>query len=361
MTVEELADLLPPRYRVKREIGRGGMATVYLADDVQESREVAIKVLSGELGSSLDATRFEREIKIAGELQHPNILRAYDSGSAKGIVFYVMPFIAGKSVRARLEEEKFLSIDEAIRITSEVCDALDFAHARGVVHRDIKPENILLQDGHAIVADFGIARVIAEQGATLTQTGLSLGTAQYMSPEQASAEKVDGRSDIYSLGCVLYEMLVGEPPFTGPNAMAILARAITQPVPSIRVVRTSVPEAIEFAVLKSLERVPIDRFQSAKEFRDAIVDWDDSASATKMRKAYTSAYRTGVVPAQTGAGWRAPRNIAIIAVVVLAAVGGTVFAMRRKPAPEADAKKVAVMYFDDASTDGSRCGVRRSR
>ena len=355
MTVEELAELLPPRYRVKREIGRGGMATVYLADDVQESREVAIKVLSGELGGSLDATRFEREIKIAGELQHPNILRAYDSGSAKGIVFYVMPFIAGKSVRARLEEEKFLSIDEAIRITSEVCDALDFAHARGVVHRDIKPENILLQDGHAIVADFGIARVIAEQGATLTQTGLSLGTAQYMSPEQASAEKVDGRSDIYSLGCVLYEMLVGEPPFTGPNAMAILARAITQPVPSIRVVRTSVPEAIEFAVLKSLERVPIDRFQSAKEFREAIVDWDDSASATKMRKAYTSAYRTGVAPAQTGTGWRAPRNIAIAAVVVLAAVGGTVFALRGKRvgAIDTDAKKIAVMYFDDVSGNGS--------
>jgi serine/threonine protein kinase len=353
MTVDELADLLPPRYRVIREIGRGGMATVYLADDVDESRQVAIKVLSGELGSSLDATRFEREIKIAGELQHPNILRAYDSGSAKGIVFYVMPFIAGKSVRARLEEEKFLSVDEAIRITSEVCDALDFAHARGVVHRDIKPENILLQDGHAIVADFGIARVIAEQGATLTQTGLALGTAQYMSPEQASAEKVDGRSDIYSLGCVLYEMLVGEPPFTGPNAMAILARAITQPVPSIRVVRTSVPEAIEFAVIKSLERVPVDRFQTPGDFKEALVDWDDSASATAMRKAYTSAYRG--VPQATAPSWMSTRNIVIAAVVILAAVGGTVFAMRGKRggAIDKDAKKIAVMYFDDASANGS--------
>ena len=354
MTVEELAELLLPRYRVKREIGRGGMATVYLADDVQESREVAIKVLSGELGSSLDATRFEREIKIAGELQHPNILRAYDSGSAKGIVFYVMPFIVGKSVRARLEEEKFLSIEEAIRITSEVCDALEFAHARGVVHRDIKPENILLQDGHAIVADFGIARVIAEQGATLTQTGLALGTAQYMSPEQASAEKVDGRSDIYSLGCVLYEMLVGEPPFTGPTAMAILARAITQPVPSIRVVRTSVPEAIEFAVIKSLERVPVDRFQTPNDLKEAIVDWDDSASATAMRKAYTSAYRGA--PQVTAPSRMSPRSIAIAAVVVLALIGGAVFALRGKRSgvvADTDAKKVAVMYFDDASTDGS--------
>jgi TolB-like protein/tetratricopeptide (TPR) repeat protein len=357
MTLEELDRLLPDRYRIIREIGRGGMATVYLAEDVAESRDVAVKVLSGELGSSLDGTRFLREIKIAGELTHPNILQAYDSGSAQGILFYVMPFVEGLSVRARLDDERLLPIDEAVRITVEVCDALAFAHERGIVHRDIKPENILLEKGHAIVADFGIARLIAEQGGTLTQTGMSLGTAQYMSPEQASAEKVDGRSDIYSLGCVLYEMIVGEPPFTGPNAMAVLARSVTQPVPSIRVVRSSVPEHIEYAIMQALEKVPVDRYQTVTEFKNALLSGGaDSASVTRQRRAYTAPYRAGV-PAEPV--WRRPRAIAAGAALALLVAGGAGFIIMRsrsaaaRAAAATDAKRIAVMYFDDTSPNGA--------
>ena len=202
MTLDELQAALPDRYRVLREIGRGGMATVYLAEDIPHGRNVAVKVLSDELSSSVDGERFQREIQVAARMSHPNILPAYDSGSTNGIHYYVMPFIEGDSVRARLDHERQLSIEEAIGITCEVCDALTYAHALGIVHRDIKPENILLQSGHAVVADFGIARLLQEKSVTLTQTGLSLGTAQYMSPEQASAEKVDGRSDVYALACL---------------------------------------------------------------------------------------------------------------------------------------------------------------
>jgi TolB-like protein/tetratricopeptide (TPR) repeat protein len=358
MSLEALQNALPDRYRVVREIGRGGMATVYLAEDIQEGRNVAVKVLSGELGSSLDATRFLREIKIAGELTHPNILQAYDSGSGAGVVYYVMPFIEGRSVRARLDEERQFPVDEAVRITCEVCDALAFAHERGIVHRDIKPENILLQNGHAIVADFGIARIIAEQGATLTQTGLSLGTAQYMSPEQASAEKVDGRTDVYALGCVLYEMLVGEPPFTGPNAMAVLARSVTQPVPSIRVVRASVPETVEFAIMRALEKVPVDRFASATEFKEALLADDGSPSATRQRKAYTNAYRGGNWAHKPW--WRRPQNLTMLALAAVLVVGGSswyVFHAKRAAALAAagptDANHLAVMYFKDTSPNGS--------
>jgi eukaryotic-like serine/threonine-protein kinase len=359
MTAQDLQSALPGRYRVVREIGRGGMATVYLADDNETGRQVAIKVLTGELGSSLNATRFTREIKIAGELTHPNILQAFDSGAGQGLVYYVMPFVAGKSIRARIDEDGPLAVEDAVRITCEVCDALAYAHARGIVHRDIKPENILLENGHAVVADFGIARVIAEQGATLTQTGLSLGTAQYMSPEQASAEKVDARSDVYSVGCVLYEMLVGEPPFTGPNAMAVMARAVTQPVPSVRVVRPSVPELVEFAIMHALEKVPADRFASASEFKDALLAADDSPLATKQRKAYTAAYRTGGAQAVPPSVWRGPRALGamgVLAVIVLGGGGWLMVHGRRGAgaAPvDSDTRNVAVMYFDDKTPDGS--------
>ena len=357
VTLDLLQSALPERYRALREIGRGGMATVYLAEDVPHGRNVAVKVFSGELGSSLDGARFQREIQIAARMSHPNILPAYDSGSANGIHFYVMPFIEGESVRARLEREKQLPIEDAIAITCEVCDALTHAHARGIVHRDIKPENILLQSGHAVVADFGIARLIQEGGATLTQTGMSLGTAQYMSPEQASAEKVDGRSDIYAVACVLYEMLVGEPPFTGPTAMAVLARAITQPVPSVRVVRSSVPESVEFAIMRAMEKVPVDRFATAQELKEALLVGEDMAAVTRQTRAYTLAYRAGrrAVPV-----WRRPQILGILAAGTIVILGGTTSWMvnrsRHSAASAADltdAKRIGVLYFDDATNDGS--------
>ena len=357
MTLDELQAALPDRYRVLREIGRGGMATVYLAEDIPHGRNVAVKVLSGELGSSVDGARFQREIQLTARMSHPNILSAYDSGSTNGIHYYVMPFIEGSSVRARLDNEKQLSIEEAIGITCEVCDALTYAHAQGIIHRDIKPENILLQSGHAVVADFGIARLLQEESATLTQTGMSLGTAQYMSPEQASAEKVDGRTDIYALACVLYEMLVGEPPFTGPNAMAVLARSVTQPVPSVRVVRSSVPESIEFAIMHAMEKVPVDRFQTTEAFKEALLAGDDSSTISQKTRAYTQAYRAGrrVTPV-----WQQPRTIATAALagIVIVAMGAGWLAYRSRGssaavAADADAKRIGVMYFDDATTDGS--------
>jgi TolB-like protein len=356
-TLELLQSALPERYRVLREIGRGGMATVYLAEDIPHARNVAVKVLSGELGSSMDGARFEREIQIAAGMSHPNILPAYDSGSSNGIHFYVMPFIEGESVRARLDRESQLPIEDAIAITCEVLDALTYAHARGIVHRDIKPENILLQSGHAVVADFGIARLIQEGGATLTQTGMSLGTAQYMSPEQASAEKVDGRSDLYAVACVLYEMLIGEPPFTGPNAMAVLARAITQPVPSVRVVRSSVPESIEFAIMRAMEKVPVDRFATAEEFKVALLEGEDMAAVTRHTRAYTQAYRSG---RRNTSPWRRPRVLALataLGVVLVASVSAWMAYRAHRvtalAADDATLKRIGVMYFDDASPDGS--------
>ena len=352
---QDLQAALPDRYRVLREIGRGGMATVYLADDIPNARKVAIKVMSGELGASLDGERFQREIRIAGEIAHPNILPAYESGSGGGFLFYVMPFIEGESVRARLEREGQLGIDEALRITAEVCDALAFAHARGVVHRDIKPENILLQDGRAVVADFGIARLTAEgPGHTLTKTGLSIGTAQYMSPEQAAAEKVDGRSDEYAVACVLCEMLIGEPPFTGPNAMAVMARAVSQPAPSLRVVRATVPEYVEWAVLRALEKVPADRFAGVAEFKAALLGGDGPGSPYRTARGYTSVYGA----TRPGGAWWRTRPALIAGGLLLAAalgIGGwaAMRARRLAASADSDARHVAVLYFDDASRDGS--------
>jgi len=357
----ELQSALPDRYRVLREIGRGGMATVYLAEDVPHGRNVAVKVLSPELGSSIDAERFRREIQIAARLSHPNILPAYDSGSANGIYYYVMPFVEGESVRARIDRESQLPIEDAIAITCEVCDALAYAHAQGVVHRDIKPENILLQNGHAVVADFGIARMVQEGGEKLTQTGMSIGTAQYMSPEQFSGEKVDGRSDVYAVACVLYEMLVGEPPFNGPNAMAIMARASMQPVPSVRLVRSSVPEPVELALVHAMEKVPADRFASVAEFKEALLGGAGTASFHRRTPvytpaytaAYTSAYQTPPVPV-----WRRPAALVGAGALALAVGAGVVWNVQRSreaavAALGAEAKRVGVLYFADASNDGS--------
>ncbi|MCY7378334.1 MAG: serine/threonine-protein kinase [Gemmatimonadaceae bacterium] len=362
MPLEELQVALPARYRLIREIGRGGMAVVYLAEDVPHGRDVAVKVLSPELTSSIDGERFRREIQIAARLSHPNILPAYDSGSADGLLFYVMPFIQGESLRARLDRESQLPIEEAIAITCEVADALAYAHSQGVVHRDIKPENILIQSGHAVVADFGIARLVQDVGAEkLTQTGMSIGTAAYMSPEQFTGEKVDGRSDVYALACVLYEMLVGQVPFTGPNAMAIMARHTMQAVPSIRVVRSSVPEDVEAVIVHALEKTPADRFATVDEFKDALLSGNPGMSSTFARSTpmYTAAYRA----AHGRRGWNRRRSMMGVAASVLV-IAGTVVAAKAFFSPpsalsagdvnrDADSRHVGVLYFADESKDGS--------
>ena len=278
--IEHLRTALADRYAIDRELGRGGMASVYLADDLKHHRKVAIKVLRPELGSLLGADRFAREIRMAASLNHPHILPLHDSGEAAGLLFYVMPYVRGESLRQKLDRERQFSVDDAIRITRQVAGALAHAHAHGLIHRDIKPENILLHEGEAMVTDFGIA-VPTERGtdAKLTGTGMSLGTPAYMSPEQAAGEQtLDARSDVYSLGCVLYEFLAGEPPYTGPTAQAIIIKRFTDPVPSIRRLRPVVPVTVEQALLKALARDPADRFASVAAFAGALTTLSDEAS-----------------------------------------------------------------------------------
>jgi serine/threonine-protein kinase len=271
-TLERLTASLADRYRVDRELGAGGMATVYLAHDLRHERDVAIKVLHPDLGAALGAERFLSEIKTTAKLQHPHILPLLDSGAADGLLYYVMPYVRGETLRGRLEREKQLPIADAVRIAREVAGALDHAHKQGIIHRDIKPENILLQDGSALVADFGIALAVQQAGTQrLTQTGLSLGTPQYMSPEQAMGEKsVDLRSDIYALGAVTYEMLAGEPPFTGATTQVIVAKVLSERPVSLRAIRDSVSEAIDEAVGTALSKTPADRFANAPAFVDAL-------------------------------------------------------------------------------------------
>ena len=269
--LEQLRRALAERYRVGEEVGRGGMATVYRAHDVKHDRVVALKVLRPELAAALGTERFLREITLTARQDHPHILPLLDSGEADGLLYYVMPFVDGESLRARLDREQQLPLDDVLRIARQVADALSHAHRQGIVHRDIKPENILLAGGHARVADFGIARAVTTAGgASLTETGLAIGTPTYMSPEQGNGEEVDGRTDVYSLGCVVYEMLAGEPPYTGATAGAILARKAMAPVPSLRVVRDTVPASVERALTRALARVPADRFSSAMEFAQAL-------------------------------------------------------------------------------------------
>ena len=271
--VTRLAPALADRYRIEHELGQGGMATVYLAHDVRHDRKVALKVLRPELAAILGGVRFLAEIKTTANLQHPHILSLHDSGEADGVFFYVMPYIDGESVRDRLTREKQLPVDDAVRIAREVASALDYAHRHGVVHRDIKPENILLHDGTALVADFGIALAASRSdgGTRMTETGMSLGTPHYMSPEQAMGEKeITPKADIYALGCVLYEMLTGEPPFTGPTAQAIIARVMTENPRSLTMQRRTVPPHIEAVVRKALEKLPADRFASAAQFVEAL-------------------------------------------------------------------------------------------
>jgi len=327
---QSLAAALRDRYEIKRELGRGGMGTVYLAHDLKHDRPVALKVLRRELAHAPGPERFQREIKLAARLQHPHILSVHDSGEAAGQLWYTMPYVEGESLRARLEHEKQLPLVDALQIAQQVLAALGYAHAHGIIHRDIKPENILLEGGEAMVADFGIAHAISAAGGTrLTEIGLILGTPAYMSPEQAAGERgLDGRSDLYSLGCVLYEMLAGEPPFTGPTAQAILAKRLHDPVPSLRVVRDTVPAGVEQTIAKALARVPADRFATAAEFAHAL----------------------SISPrAREGAGSEAKRRrwVAPAAALVLVAVVGTVLVRSRPTAPSAlDSNLIAVAPFD---------------
>ena len=272
--ITRLSEALSHSYRIERELGQGGMATVYLAHDLKHDRDVAIKVLHPELAAALGAERFLTEIKTTARLQHPHILPLLDSGEAGGLLFYVMPYVSGETLRTRLEREKQLPIADAVRIAREVADALSAAHGLGTIHRDIKPENILLQGGHALVADFGIALAVHHAGtARMTQTGMSLGTPQYMSPEQAMGEKtVDARTDIYALGVVTYEMLAGDPPFTGSTVQSIVAKIMTDPARPLTELRKSVPAHVDAAVLGALEKLPADRIATAAAFAHALGD-----------------------------------------------------------------------------------------
>ncbi|MEX2178144.1 MAG: protein kinase, partial [Gemmatimonadaceae bacterium] len=304
---------------IERELGQGGMATVYLAEDVKHHRKVAIKVLHPELSALLGPERFLKEIELTANLQHPHILPLFDSGSADGHLYYVMPYVEGETLRRKLDREQQLPIGEAVRIAADVASALEYAHKRGVIHRDVKPENILLHDGRPLVADFGIALAVQQAGGTrMTQTGMSLGTPQYMAPEQAMGDKsVDHRADIYALGAVTYEMLTGEPPFVGPNSQAVVAKVLTTDPVSLAVKRRSVPPHVEDAVLTALEKMPADRFASAGEFASAIA----GGAAVPAAQA-TTTRRTRATQSPEIRGRRlTPVMLAVAGALLLAAAG----------------------------------------
>jgi serine/threonine-protein kinase len=342
----QLRESLSDRYDIKREIGAGGMATVYLAQDLRHDRPVALKLLNPELGAVLGVERFLSEIRVTANLQHPNLLPLFDSGATDGLLYYVMPFVEGESLRARLTREKQLPVDEAVRITIAIANALDYAHSHGVIHRDLKPENILMQAGQPVIADFGIALAVSNAGGSrITQTGLSLGTPQYMSPEQATGDRViDGRSDIYSLGAVAYEMLTGEPPHTGSTSQAIIARMLTEKPRPMRTTRAAIPEHVEFAVQHALEKLPADRFSTAHEFAEALQGRITGAT-------------TGLYPsegrrfgAQT---WKSRLRDPLVLGAAAVAVAALAFAMLRKPpaAPE-----VPVIRFVVDAPENARVG-----
>jgi serine/threonine-protein kinase len=303
--LSRLHPALAGRYRIEGEVGEGGMATVYLAHDLRHDRKVALKVLRPELAAVIGAERFLAEIKLTANLQHPHILPLFDSGEADGFLYYVMPFIEGESLRDRLRREKQLPVEDAVRIGHEVADALDYAHRHGVIHRDIKPENILLHDGRALVADFGIALAASKAGSRMTETGMSLGTPHYMSPEQAMGERdITARSDVYALGCVLYETLTGEPPFTGPTAQAIVAKVLTATPEPVTNLRRTVPSGLAAAVHRALERLPADRWPSAASFA-AVLTGDLTGAGT---------VRLPAPMGRHGRRWAAPALAALLAV-----------------------------------------------
>lgn len=368
MAVAGLKVALSARYTIERELGRGGMATVYLATDVKVGRQVAIKVLEPEFAAALGAERFDREIRIASKLSHPNILPVHDSGEADGTLYYVMPFVDGESLRDRLNRERQLGIDESIRITCQVASALDHAHGEGIIHRDIKPENILLQAGQAVLADFGIARAMTNvaEATALTRTGMSLGTPAYMSPEQAMGERnIDGRSDQYALACVAYEMLAGQPPFSAPTMQALIARHVAEQVPLITTVRQAVPEEVQDVILQALEKVAADRFATIGEFAAALADGGALSMTATFRRATPSRAMRHATRAQrlsrrrADAGW-SHRGRLLTAAALLVLVGGTgagVWAWQRPTTSAAagtiadalDPRRVAVLYFEDES------------
>ena len=336
-SIDALKAGLASRYAIEREIGAGGMAVVYVARDVAHERRVALKVLRAELDGAVAADRFHREIRVAAGLVHRGVIPLLDSGETAGQLWYTMPYIDGESLRARLDREKVLPLDEAIRITLDVAEALSYAHGKGILHRDIKPDNILLSDGHALVADFGIARALGtEPGERLTATGLALGTPAYMSPEQSSGDAaIDARSDLYALGSLCYEMLAGEPPFTGPTAQAVIARRLTQPPPSLRILRASASDALDAVVRRALAPVPADRFSTVEEFSNALVATHatDAMQATQARRI---------------ARWPRRSLLAGAAVLVLAAVAYRVMnpAARRASIPAAGSGiRLAVLPF----------------
>lgn len=272
ISLGRLTSALADRYRLEGELGQGGMSTVYLAHDLRHDRRVAVKVLRPELAAVIGAERFLAEIKVTANLQHPHILPLFESGSADGFLYYVMPFIEGETLRDRLERDRQLPVDEAVQVTSSVADALHYAHRHGVVHRDVKPENILVHEGQPLITDFGIALAVTQAtGSRLTETGLSLGTPHYMSPEQATGDRqIDGRSDIYALGAVAYEMLAGEPPHDGPSAQAVIAKIVTEEPRRLRLLRPSVPAHVEASIHKALAKLPADRFATAGDFAQAL-------------------------------------------------------------------------------------------
>jgi serine/threonine-protein kinase len=354
-TSDRLLAALADRYRIERELGQGGMATVYLAEDLKHERKVAIKVLHPELSAIIGGERFLAEIKVTANLQHPHILGLIDSGAADGLLYYVMPYVSGETLRGRLNREKQLPVDDALRLTKEVAGALDYAHRQGVVHRDIKPENILLQDGSALVADFGIALAVQQAGGSrMTQTGMSLGTPAYMSPEQAMGERdIGARSDVYALGAMAYEMLAGEPPFTGPNSQAIMAKVLTEAPISLRTKRPTVSLATEAAILTALQKLPADRFGTAAAFADALT----SQSATMPM--------TTVLPSMRPVASNRWRGAAIGAgALALACASIAFWAVRRTPDapvtrvsiafPKAERLRAASTRRFAISPDGSR-------
>jgi serine/threonine-protein kinase len=345
-----LSGALSGRYRIERELGAGGMATVYLAHDERHDRDVAIKVLHPDLGAALGGERFLSEIRTTARLQHPHILPLLDSGSADGLLYYVMPLVTGETLRARLDRERQLPIDDAVRIAREVADALGHAHELGVIHRDIKPENILLQAGHATVADFGIALAVQQAGGhRMTQTGLSLGTPQYMSPEQAMGEKsIDARSDLYALGAVTYEMLAGEAPFTGPTVQAIVARVMTEEPRPLHAQRKAIPEHVENAVMRALEKLPADRWSSAREFGQAL----EGATPSSV------AHGGGATTRSRGVARGAPSRrrlrdpvVLTLAAVALAAVGLAGWTRHRAPAEAPSVVRFVIQALQDARSN----------
>ncbi len=351
--MSRLTAALADRYRLERELGAGGMATVYLAHDIKHERDVAIKVLHPDLGAALGGERFLSEIRTTARLQHPHILPLLDSGAADGLLYYVMPLVTGETLRTRLERERQLPIDDAVRIAREVASALDYAHRQGVIHRDIKPENILLHDGQALVADFGIALAVQSAGGTrMTQTGLSLGTPQYMSPEQAMGEKViDARSDVYALAAVSYEMLAGDPPFAGGSVQAIVAKIMSEKPTALRTLRDTVPEHVEDAVLSGLAKLPADRFATAAAFAAALSSGGTTSSRTALRPE----------PIQRGRSL-IPWGVATVALAI-----GAWGWLQRAPAPEV--RRLAISLSDtlgifsfapalDISPDGRQIAFR---